>query len=81
MEPDDIWPSAHSKFDWRNTREVAFGVQLWPMVWLHWLRWSVRHDNDAFGGVSTLNLGPLVLTLTYNVGEANVARIARERGL
>lgn len=51
-------------FRWRDLRDFSIGVQVWPFHWSPWFK--VERDDDQFGGVTTLTLGPVVLRFDYN---------------
>lgn len=66
--------AAERTWEWRNLRQVGFGVTFWPFQWgLGVNRWS-----DKFGGTIDLSIGPFDFTFSFNAGASGVARLASE---
>lgn len=63
---------AERTWEWRNLRQVGFGVTFWPFQW----GFGVERWSDKFGGTIDLAIGPFDFTFSFNAGVSGIARLA-----
>lgn len=59
---EDEGPEAPDTWKWHRLRNIAFGVEFWPLEW----GFGIDRNAGFYGGKTSLGLGPFVLTLHYN---------------
>lgn len=55
---------------WSRLRSLGFGVSFWPLEW----GLGTYRSDDKWGGMMSVAIGPLELTMHYNDGSAMQAR-------
>lgn len=66
---------ANGTWEWRNTRSVGLGIQIWSSPWVV----EANFDADVYGGTADVSFGPFVLTFYFNCGsDENARRIEQE---
>lgn len=55
------------KWHWRNCRDIGFSIHFWPLTW----RFGFERDADVYGGDWRLQLGPIMFTLSANIGNCS----------
>jgi hypothetical protein len=63
---------------WRNCRDIGFSIRFRPLTW----RFGFERDADVYGGEWRLQLGPVMLVLSANIGNCSSSnRFEAWRGL
>lgn len=58
---------AENKWRWRNCRSIALGFEFWVWPWAV----GAGREGDVYGGQSYVCIGPLVLSIKYNIGNCS----------